>query len=365
MWQRAAARVKLSSSSTATAYCNWRISIWFSDCYVRTSVLDRLPPSLILILIYLLFRYDGGLVVREVERQLKIQIDPDLDTFLADHCVDGVPLLPTVMQLDLAARGLQAWSRAGTSPPAGVLFRGMRLGPPVRFDQPGVRDLDLLCTPVRATTPGQAALCCELRSPDQDAPHLTVIAERTAGPAPRAPGPAEWAGTPCGPGLVYPPLFHGPAFQVVAGFGRAGTGLAAVLSPALPPVSWASEPTVLRPQLLELLLQCCGIYALASTGRMMVPAGIEAVHWYPESLTAGDPSRAVAVVRPRLGQQDPGRVFDGQVVAPDGTLLVTVTGYQTTDLGRPPDLSHAARLDRCLDSHSAPAHWGPGEPAIP
>ena len=43
------------------------------------------------------------------------------------------------------------------------------------------------------------------------------------------------------------------------------------------------------------------------------------------------------------------RVFDGQVVAPGGSVLVTVTGYQTTDLGRPPDLAHAARLARCLD----------------
>ncbi len=335
-------------------------------------MLDRLPPRLILLVIYLLFRYNSGRLAREVKRQLKVQINPDVDTFLADHCVDGVPLLPTVMQLDLAARGLRAWagSRASTSP-AGVLLRGIRLGPPVRFDQPGVRDLDLLYTPAEATTRGHAALRCELRSPGQDAPHLTVIAERTAGPAPRALGPARWAGMPCGPELVYPPLFHGPAFQVVAGFGRAGAGLAAVLAPVLPPVSWASEPTVLRPQLLELLLQCCGIHALASTGRMMVPAGIEAVHWHRESLTGDDRSRAMAVVRPRAGcglgpgQLDPGCVFDGQVVAPGGTVLVTVTGYQTTDLGRPPDLTHAARLARCLDSHCAPARCGPGEPAIP
>ncbi len=317
-----------------------------------------------------------------MQRQLKVQINPDVDTFLADHRVAGVPLLPTVMQLDLAVRGLTAWagSRAGTRPPAGVLLRGIRVGPPVRFDRPGARDLDLRCTPMaRHTVNGQAALRCELRSPGQEAPHLTVIAERTTASAPRASasrpsGPAEWAGTPCGPELVYPPLFHGPAFQVVGGVGRAGAGLAAVLAPALPPVSWASEPTVLRPQLLELLLQCCGIHELASTGRMMVPAGIEAVHWHPESLTAGDQTRAMAVVWPRPrhgpgpgpgpGQQHPGRVFDGHVVAPGGTVLVTVTGYRTTDLGRPPDLVHAARLARCLDNHYSPARCRPGEPAI-
>jgi hypothetical protein len=314
-----------------------------------------------------LFRWNDRLPVREVKRQLKVQINPDVDTFLTDHRVDGVALLPTVMQLDLAARGLLAWagSRAVPGPAAGVLLRGIRLGPPVRFDQPGVRDLDLRCTPTPGpTVPRHAALRCELRSPGQEVPHLTVIAEHTAGPAPRALGPAGWAEMPCGPELVYPPLFHGPAFQVVGGFGRAGAGLAAVLAPALPPVSWAAERTVLRPQLLELLLQCCGIDELASTGRMMVPAGIEAVHWHPASLDADTRSSITAVVWPRTGQQHPGRVFDGQVVAPGGTVLVTVTGYQTTDLDRPADLAHAARLARCLDHHSAPGRRRPGEPAI-
>ena len=41
-------------------------------------------------------------------KESKIQIDPELDTFLLDHVVDGSPLLPTVMQLDLVARGLLA-----------------------------------------------------------------------------------------------------------------------------------------------------------------------------------------------------------------------------------------------------------------
>jgi len=304
---------------------------------------------------------------------LKIEIDPKVDTFLADHRVNGVPLLPTVMQLDLAARGLQAWtgSRAGTSTPAGVLLRGIRLGPPVRFDQPGPRHLDLLCTPGPAVTPGHPALCCELRSPGHDAPHLTVIAERTTAPAPqtRAPAPSAlaptgWPETACGPELVYPPLFHGPAFQVVAGFGRAGTGLAANLARPLPPLRWASEPTVLRPQLLELLLQCCGIYELARTGRMMVPAGIEAVYWHPGSLTADGGTTAMAVVRSRPGPGRPGRIFDGQVMTPGGTVLMTVTGYQATDLGRPPDLAHAARLARCLDNHAGAARYMQAEPAI-
>lgn len=283
---------------------------------------------------------------------MRIQIDPAADTFLLDHVVDGSPVLPTVMQLDLVARALGA---AGRKQPAGLLIRDITVGPPVRFGRPGPRDLDLLCTPEPSRCPGPQAWRCELRSPGHDAPHLVAVAGPAAGSASRV---AAWgAGVnslSCGPDLVYPPFFHGPAFQVVAAFGREGAGLRGALAPRLSPLSWACGPTVLRPRLLELLLQCCGLQELAETSRMMVPAGLEAVHWLPASLTAGDGTGAMAVVRPRSGPQDSGRVFDGQVMTSAGTVLVTVTGYRTADLGPGARRPHSARLTRCLAGHHEP-----------
>jgi hypothetical protein len=301
---------------------------------------------------------------------LRIQIDPGVDSFLLDHVVDGSPVLPTVMQLDLVARALQAGEREQL---AGVLMRDITVGPPVRFDRPGPRDLDLLCTP-EPGRPGRAAWRCELRGPGQGAPHLVAVAENAAEPAPRSLAPGEWAdGLCCGPELVYPPFFHGPAFRVVAAFGRAGHGLCAGLAPGLAPLSWGCGPTVLRPHLLELLVQCCGLFELAETGRMMVPASLEAVRWHPGSLTADDGSGVLAVAWPRRRPrtrpgprpQNPGRVFDGQVVTPAGMVLVTVTGYRTTDLGQDADLVHAARLTRCLATCPGPDPRSRAEPAIP
>jgi polyketide synthase-like dehydratase family protein len=279
---------------------------------------------------------------------LKIQIDPAVDTFLPDHVVDGSPVLPTVMQLDLVARGLLA----GTAEqPAGVLMRGIRVGPPVRFSRPGPRQLDIACTPEPSASPERPALRCELRSPGCDASHLVAVAESVPGPAPRMPARGESSGDlPCGPDLVYPPFFHGPTFQVVAAFGRTRTGLGASLAAGLPPLSWGRESTVLQPRLLELLLQCCGIYEMASTGRMMVPAGIEAVHWHTGALGAGHAGSAMAVIKVRPARPDRGRVFDGQVVTASGTVLVTVTGYQVTDVGHVADPATATRLTRRLDA---------------
>jgi hypothetical protein len=53
---------------------------------------------------------------------LRIQINPDEDRFLLDHVVDGSPVLPTVMQLDLVARTLRAVEQEQEQP-AGLLLR--------------------------------------------------------------------------------------------------------------------------------------------------------------------------------------------------------------------------------------------------
>ena len=294
---------------------------------------------------------------------MRIQINPDEDMFLLDHVVDGSPVLPTVMQLDLVARALRA---AGQERAAGLLLRDVAVGPAVRFDRPGPHELDLLCTPESSRRPAPPAWRCELRSPGHDAPHLVAVAEHTAGPPLWVPAPGSWADClPCGPDLVYPPFFHGPAFQVVSAFGRADSGLRAALAPALPPLSWGCGPTVLRPRLLELLLQCCGLQELAETGRMMVPASLEAVHWHLASVAADDGIRALAVTRPRTGRENSGRVFDGQVVTPAGEVLVTVTGYRTADLGQAARLAYAARLSRGLSSLPEPSPRSAADLTIP
>lgn len=291
---------------------------------------------------------------------MRIQINPSEDRFLLDHVVDGAPVLPTVMQLDLVARVLGA---AGQGQPAGLLMRDITVGPPVRFGRPGPRELDLLCIPEPSRCPGPPAWRCELRSPDHDVPHLVAIAGPAAGSAPQVTvGGAGVNSLSCGPDLVYPPFFHGPAFQVVAAFGREGGGLRAALAPGLPPLSWGCGPTVLRPRLLELLFQCCGLQELAETGRMMVPAGLEAVHWHLASLAAEDGTGAMAMARPRSGPANSGRVFDGQVMTPAGEVLVTVTGYRTADLGQAARRPHSTRLTRCLAIHHEP---GPVRSPIP
>jgi hypothetical protein len=297
---------------------------------------------------------------------LKIRIDPRTDTFLLDHVVAGAPLLPTVMQLDLTARALRA-CRTDLEAPGGILLRDVVVGAPVRFERPGPRELHLVS---RCCSQGRAepsAVSCELRSPGEPAVHLTAVAERVLRPALGLGARSQGGRTgplPCGPNLVYPPFFHGATFAVVGTFGRSTAGMAAQLAVGLRPLRWATAETVLRPRLLELLLQCCGLWELADSGRMMIPAAIERVYWHPDSLAAGPEGPAVACVAPRPGPGDGGRAFDGQVLGPDGAVLVTMAGYRTTDLGLVPDLDHATRLRRCLDAPRL-AGLPAAEPAAP
>jgi hypothetical protein len=281
-------------------------------------------------------------------KEVKIRIDPAVDTFLLDHVVAGAPLLPTVMQLDLAARALLACG-ADQGAPAGLALRDVRIGTPVRFDRPGPRELRLVTRQYGPSRAQADAVRCELRSPGERAAHLTAVAERTARPVMTARMPQAWVSPlPCGPDLVYPSFFHGPAFAVVSRFGRSAAGLTAQLASGLPPLRWAAAQTVLRPRLLELLLQCCGLWELAGSGRMMIPAAIERVHWHPDSLTAGPDEPAIARIMPRPGDGSGSRVFDGDVLDISGSILLTVTGYRGTNLGVAPDLAHAARLRRAL-----------------
>ena len=89
---------------------------------------------------------------------------------------------------------------------------------------------------------------------------------------------------------------------------------------------------MLQPRLLELLLQCCGLHELARTGRMMVPAGSRPCAGTPGRWPANPGPAPWPGPGPARGSW-PHRVFDGDVVTPGGTVLLTVTGYRATDLG--------------------------------
>jgi hypothetical protein len=97
-----------------------------------------------------------------------IHLDPLKDGFLGDHRVGGVPLLPTVMAVDLMARAALAGGPHARVALADGLearvaeIRDLQAGPPVLFDGDHGRDIEVLA--VRDAAPGRGpSFACRLR----------------------------------------------------------------------------------------------------------------------------------------------------------------------------------------------------------
>ena len=283
-----------------------------------------------------------------------IQIDPAVESFLADHVVDGTPLLPTVMALDLMV-AIACPRRPLT---ARVVVRDLEVGQPILIPdtRPRVLDVTLLHLFVGG------ARVCEIAATETGEVHYRAAIEtrlgRMSNTLPRPARPNRRVTNVDG---IYPPFFHGPTFQVIGGMARVRDGFVVSMADNLPTLQWATGKLQIRPRLLELLMQGCGLAAYADSGRMMIPARIDLMTWYAAGMrpVADAPDeRATAHIFPRSGEPDEESyvaVYDGVVLAANGEVLLTVEGYHAVDLGVPPDLERARALQARLNDVTFPA----------
>jgi hypothetical protein len=285
---------------------------------------------------------------------LLIQIDPARERFLADHVVGDTPLLPTVMALDLLVRAASARRPPATS----VVVHDLEVGPPILVAN--ATPLGLQVTVDEPATSGRRL--CEIVATETGAVHYRAVIESGGGRTRSVlVGPAWPTRLPVPPDMVYPPFFHGPTFQVVGGLGQVADGVVALMADELPGLWWSSGNLQIRPRLLELFMQGCGLHAFAASGRMMIPSRIDLMTWYAAGLrsvarAAEEP--AVAHISPRISManDEPDTAnYDGLVVAADGQVLLTVEGYHAVDLGVPRDVEHARALRARLDDDLIPA----------
>jgi Polyketide synthase dehydratase len=288
---------------------------------------------------------------------MRIDLDSVREAFLDDHRVDGTPLLPTVMGVDLMGRAAIAKE---TSPLARVIeVRELVVGPPVLVPEAVTTPVDVI-----ADRGQRGVTFCRVVGvgPQHGRPphfraHI-VIDDRPPGAAPVRPVIPELA-YPLRAELVYPPYFHGPAFRVIGGAARTADGIVAHLADALPPLGWSRGALTTAPRLLELALQTCGLWELAATKRMMIPHGIDTIQLASGVTRARLTSTIAAFVRPRAESRDGQTVFDCQVVDGPGRIVLAVKGYRTVDLGHSVDAAFAARIRNALDQ---PVELAPASP---
>jgi len=277
----------------------------------------------------------GGL---EVETTL----DPQVQPFLYDHQIDGVPLLPGVM-------GTEAFAELASllAPGYKVAAITEQFHSPFKFYRRQPRTLYLNAT-ISPSDDGASLLAhTALRSvtepPRPGMParvdlHFTAIVRLTRTLPAIEPLLAPALGTDpegrvVGKSDIYRIYFHGPAYQVLDHALLDGDRVIGVMAESLPPDIAPSVETQyiaslqMAPRLIELCFQTAGVYEMATKGVMALPLAIGSVTTYRQPEQAGG-ARLYALVTP----VDGGAAFDAQVVDAAGNIYVDLHSYRTVQL---------------------------------
>jgi acyl transferase domain-containing protein len=267
----------------------------------------------------------AGSRARRAEGELLETLDVDLDAYpyLADHAINGAPVVPAVLALEWLARAARRRRpdlRVAACEDVRVL-RGIRLdGFAASAGTLEVRASDMVGGDDRAR------FHLELRGSD-GRPHYTAVIEMAAAlPAP-PPGPPDPGGL--GPSDFEDPyggdlLFHGDAFRVirsVEGVSPAGIAGTIVGTEAM---GWPGGPWETDPALLDGGLQLLRLHGYHVLGAPTLPTRIDLVRVYRHQEN-GAPTRCLVHGR------SAGRhriVSDLALVAADGRLVCELRGLE-------------------------------------
>jgi acyl transferase domain-containing protein/NAD(P)-dependent dehydrogenase (short-subunit alcohol dehydrogenase family)/acyl carrier protein len=260
-------------------------------------------------------------------------LDPARQPFLADHQINGTPVLPGVMGIE------------GLAEIAKALFPEMHLGritdvcfhSPFKFYRGQARTLllqaefDMEGDDIRAHCRLIGSRTLHGHVEPETTTHFTACVRLVSRPVEHARA-AKVA--PCDAKKVaacdiYRLYFHGPAYQVIETSWRSGEDVVGLFAADLPANHEPAERrTIVSPRLIELCFQTAGLWELAAESRMGLPYRIDEVMIH---LPDDDAKKALyAVVRP--GKDG---AFDARVVDEKGSLHLTLSGYRTMQLPDP------------------------------
>ncbi len=260
--------------------------------------------------------------------------------FLNDHRVQGIPLVPTVLQLDLLA----ATARELLGDSGALVIRSIEV-----LDAVTVPDAPLtmhVCAQPVAAIAADVPEGWRLELRSETATHLRafipVAVPEEHGARPLGEPNGHEGRLSRGAQEVYPPMFHGPVFQVVGSFDVVDGAVVVQPAAGVPDWSLLADGPVLPTALLELVFQSCGVWELEHTGRMMRPRWIDEVSvalsavpsnaFDSPTATPTTPGTPIVRVRPRSADPTLPRCFDGVATDARGHRLVEVRGYRPTEL---------------------------------
>ncbi len=261
---------------------------------------------------------DGAVVIHKT-------FSTDSDPYLSDHAIDGTPLVPGVMGVELFAETLAA---------AGTPTRALRT---VRFALP-IKLLRLKPQAVRAVLKaGKKGPELEIESdflmpngqrlgaPRQ---HFTALPDQPEGSLYEKlgrPGPMDGAYAVLRK-AVYEAYFHGPSFQVLDGVIHADeNGVKAVYKRPEKPLWAAPKGLLMQPLLIEAAFQACGFRDLHVAKKMTLPDAIARVR----VLETGEAPEKLYIAAAYRGADDEGKsLYDAVVYDAQGRSWVELEGFR-------------------------------------
>ncbi|HEX6560250.1 MAG TPA: SDR family NAD(P)-dependent oxidoreductase, partial [Longimicrobiales bacterium] len=273
---------------------------------------------------------------------VSIELDPEREAFLFDHQINGVPVLPGVMALELMAE-------AATLPFGDRFvsrFENVDVHAPFMFYRGEPRTLKVVVQ-YRATGAAITADCTltgERLLHGKTEPEVTVhftasVTLSMTPPAGRERPVAKPAAQAVGANDIYRVYFHGPSYQVLDRAWRSNGDLVGSFRHDLPPDhALATVPLLIGPRLIELAFQTAGLAEMSHDERMGLPYHIDRLDLYTNApdLRAGAHA-SVVVPASQNG-------FDIEVSDETGKLLMVLRGYRTAALPEPVDVGAFAVL---------------------
>ena len=291
---------------------------------------------------------------------IEVTIDPTKEPFLYDHQIDGTPVLPGVMGLELFAQGATLLSQGARV----EAIENVKFAAPLKCYRNEPRTAVIRAHLLRDLQ-GRIRARCELHSSQvlaggvvQKKEHFSadvVLADASSSPELGDLGFGTQAISQGAPSksdgidriAIYRVYFHGPAYQVLSRVDlRSDGAVMGTWSESVP--SDRSDPThpwIFAPRLIELCFQTAGVYEIGHDGHMGLPASAGRVR----VRAAVHPTQSfVAEVRPRATSPE-GLTFDAVVRGADGAIYAELEGYRTSALpGRlsEPDLARFQVIGR-------------------
>ena len=261
---------------------------------------------------------DGDTVVA------RYRLDVERDAWIHDHAIDGKPVLPGVI-------GVELMVAAASLARAGLHYTGVE---DARFDKPvKLYGEDPTELEVRAIPQPDGKVRCMLLSERTTragktirTQHFSATVLLGASPEVEPLPPAFWPEDAISRGDIYKRFFHGESFQVLRGAdGIARDGLQCT---GRVDHAYIAEGLLTSPLALEAAFQAAGLHAMVADGVMALPQSVEAL-WMARRVRDGE-DLTLTVQRRVDG------AYDVDVDGDDGRLL-SLRGFRLVEKGPLPD----------------------------